>query len=129
MFHVPNSYRDRTHPVFASVDSYGNNGFFWIPHFRIRDYEFRVQASDGMGWEHVSITVAKIDKEASRCPTWEEMCWVKGLFWDEDDCVVQYHPPKSEHISMHPFCLHLWRPTDKELPRPFKEMVGVNLQK
>ena len=78
----------------------------------------RVQASDGMGWEHVSVS------RQDRCPTWNEMCQVKDLFWDEDDCVVQYHPPKSDYVNLHPYCLHLWRPIGVEMPRPPKFMVG-----
>ena len=34
----------------------------------------------------------------------------KALFWDEDDCVIQYHPPRSEYVNNHQNCLHLWRP-------------------
>lgn len=70
-------------------------------------------------WEHVSISTQ------TRCPTWEEMCFVKDLFWDEEDCVVQYHPPKSDYINCHPRCLHLWRPIGLEIPRPPKILVGI----
>jgi len=111
-FKVPNKYRDRITPGIRSTDDLGCNGMFIIPHFRIKGYQLRVMASDGMGWEHVSVTVAPINKHATRCPTWEEMCWVKDQFWDDTDCVVQYHPPKSDYVSMHHFCLHMWRPTD-----------------
>ena len=34
---------------------------------------------------------------------------VKDLFWGEEDAVLQLHPPKSEYVNNHPFCLHLWR--------------------
>lgn len=61
------------------------------------------QASDGGGWEHVSVSTIE------RCPTWDEMCKVKSLFWDDDDLVVQYHPPASEYVNNHPYTLHLWR--------------------
>lgn len=43
--------------------------------------------SFGGGWEHVSVSFA------SRCPTWDEMCEVKDIFWTPEECVVQYHPP------------------------------------
>lgn len=125
-FKVPNEYRDKVTPGLATPDNYGNTGFFKIPHYRINGYELRAMVSDGMGWEHVSITVAPKNKEATRCPTWEEMCWMKTQFWDDDDCVIQFHPPKSEHVSMHHFCLHLWRPIGIELPLPNKLMVGIN---
>ena len=125
MFHVPNKYRERRHPQLKSDDSYGNNGFFIIPHHRTSGYLYRVQASDGMLWEHVSVSVTSgIRKDSSRCPTWEEMCHIKNLFWDEDDCVIQFHPTQSEYVNRHKFVLHLWRPIDQVIPIPDKIMVG-----
>lgn len=56
------------------------------------------------GWEHVSIELY-----ARRLPTWEEMCYVKDLFWDEEEEVVQIHPKKSQYVNMTE-ALHLWRP-------------------
>lgn len=126
MFHVPEKNRLKNHPLLGSDSSYGNNGFFVIPHHRITDYSYNVQASDGEGWEHVSITIDSKKKKVERCPTWEEMCYIKDLFWDEDDCVIQYHPPKSHYVSMHHFCLHLWRPTNQIIPVPDSILVGIN---
>src|SRR5688572_2254376 len=123
---APEYYRVKDHPLFPVCD--GNNGMFVIPHYRIAMYEIRCMISDGMGWEHVSVTVAHIHKEATRCPTWEEMCWVKDQFWNDDEAVVQFHPVKSDYVSMHHFCLHLWRPTDQSLPTPDRLMVGINLK-
>lgn len=104
----------------------GNTGFFIFPHYKISGYEIRCQVSDGMGWEHVSITIGAKNKNATRCPTWDEMCWVKDQFWDDTETVIQYHPPKSKYISCHPFCLHLWRPIDFEIPIPDTILVGPN---
>jgi hypothetical protein len=124
MFHVPNKYRERTHPILKSDDSYGNNGFFIIPYQKTNGLQYRVQASDGMGWEHASVSLGLPGRDALRCPTWEEMCYMKTLFWDDEDCVIQYHPSKSEYVNRHPFVLHLWRPTDQSIPKPLKEMIG-----
>ena len=77
-----------------------------------------IVASDGLGWEHVSVSLR------DRCPTWEEMCWVKDLFWDEEEVVIQYHPTKSQQVNFHPYCLHLWKPTSQRLPMPDPELVG-----
>lgn len=124
MFHVPEKYRWSKGPN-ASTEADGNNGFFVVPHHRIKGYVFYMQASDGMGWEHVSVSVTESGKRQHRCPTWAEMCWVKSQFWDEEDCVIQYHPAKSEYVNMHPFVLHLWRPIGQEIPIPDKIMVGI----
>lgn len=70
------------------------------------------------GWEHVSVSTL------TRVPTWEEMCFVKDLFWDEEECVVQFHPPKSDYVNYHPYCLHMWRHVRKEFPRPPSIFVG-----
>lgn len=125
---IPEYYRNKKGPFPVSDASYGANGFFIFPHYRINGYQLRCQCSDGMGWEHVSITVAPMGKNATRCPTWEEMCWIKDQFWEKSECVVQYHPPESEYVSMHHFCLHLWKPTEIELPLPQSIMVGINLK-
>jgi hypothetical protein len=68
-------------------------------------------------WEHVSVSLP------NRCPTWAEMCFVKNLFWEDHECVVQFHPPRSEYVNLHPFCLHLWRHRDG-FPTPPSHLVG-----
>ena len=84
MFKVPEQYRI-TKGELASDFLYGNNGAFKV--FRGRT-TFLIIASDGMGWEHVSVHCLTDGKE--RTPTWSEMCFVKDLFWSDDDCVIQY---------------------------------------
>lgn len=46
------------------------------------------------------------------------MCAIKDMFFGEDERVMQFHPPKSEYINNYPYCLHLWRPVDTEIPHP-----------
>ena len=114
-FRVPNKFRIRTGRL-ASTDDYGNNGAFEV---RLRHGQsVFVIASDGLGWEHVSVS------RTDRCPTWDEMCQVKAMFWDDEDCVVQFHPPRSEYVDNHPFCLHLWRPVNGAFPMPDSILVG-----
>jgi hypothetical protein len=64
----------------------------------------RVIVSCGDGWDHVSVS------RPSRCPTWEEMSYVKRAFFRDDEWAIEYHPPVRENISVHNFCLHLWYP-------------------
>jgi hypothetical protein len=70
------------------------------------------------GWEHVSVSTQ------GRPPNWEEMCFVKDLFWGDQECVVQFHPPKSEYVNCHPYCLHLWRMIGGAFPMPPSLLVG-----
>jgi len=117
---VPNKYRVGSGLMYSDA-TFGNNGCFAIP---LSNRTFiQVIASDGMDWQHVS-AVAFSDRKP-RTPTWSEMCKIKDLFWNEDECVVQFHPPKSEYVNNHEHCLHLWKPTNFEIPTPPSELVGL----
>jgi len=100
MFCAPEQYRI-LHGEMPSTAADGNNGMFVIPY--TKKNILRIIASDGMGWEHVSISLRK------RCPTWAEMSYIKDLFWSHEDRVIQFHPPKSEYVNCHAYTLHLWR--------------------
>ena len=71
------------------------------------------------GFEHVSVSLP------NRCPNWPEMSFVKSLFWQPEETVVQFHPPEDCHVNNHPYCLHLWRDTTlgHRLPPPLA--VGI----
>lgn len=114
-FHVPEDRRftDKTHPL-GTDKSHGNNGLFDILFGHI---QLAIIASDGGGWEHVSVSTRH------RIPRWEEMCFVKDLFWDEEDEVIQFHPRKSEYVNCHPNCLHLWRPINQSILLPPSNLV------
>lgn len=99
----------------ASDSSYGCNGAFILTRKLV---EIHVVISDGSGWDHVSTSCR------DRCPKWEEMCWIKDLFFLPEDAVIQYHPSESTYINYHPHCLHLWRPQHADLPIPPTWMVG-----
>lgn len=77
----------------------------------------RVIASSGYGWEHVSVSTRK------RMPNWTEMEWVKRRTLG-DVVAYQLHLPESQHINVHRFCLHIWRPLTAEIPLPPNWMVA-----
>lgn len=93
---------------------HGNNGAFRLD---CNGSPLHVIVSDDKGWDHVSVTAN------GRCPTWEEMCYVKGLFFRPDECVMQLHPPDVIYENQNPHCLHLWRPHDETIPMPRRLMV------
>ena len=107
-------YRITTGP-FGTGMSAGHNGAFMI--HTPDNVRLKVICSDGLGWEHVSVSLP------DRTPTWAEMCFIKELFWRDDEWVVQYHPPKAEHVNFHPHCLHLWKPR-AVMPVPPAILVG-----
>jgi len=86
---------------------------------KIRRVKLAIIASWGGGWDHVSVSTAH------RCPAWEEMQEIKQIFWRPDECVIQYHPPEAEYVRNHPYCLHMWRPQQAEIPMPPRIFVGV----
>lgn len=96
------------------------NGYFKV---FVNGRSFFCIASNGGGWEHVSVTPH--NRRRQTCPTWEEMCEIKDLFFEPEERVVQYHPPKSEYVNMHPYCLHLWRPITGNMPFPPAIFVGI----
>lgn len=77
----------------------------------------RVIASIGGGWDHVSVSLA------DRTPTWEELEFVKRLLFKPDEVAVQFHVPPDDHISNHPYTLHLWRPHRQRIRLPPKVFV------
>lgn len=91
-----------------------HNGMFIIP---VRGEEYSVLASNGMGWEHVSVASKK------KIPAWKDMCIIKEMFFEDNEVVMQLHPAKSDYVNNHPNCLHLWRPVNQAIPLPPKECV------
>ncbi len=119
-----------THPIleatrersgrWASDPRHGNNGMF---HVRAKSgVLLRILANDAdacpMGWEHVSVS------SEHRCPSWEEMCFVKDLFWNDDEVVFQLHPAKENYVNRAKYCLHMWRNAKMPVPLPPREYVG-----
>ena len=82
--------------------------------------ELKIIASEGNasniseGWEHVSVSCK------NRCPNWPEMCFVKSLFWSSEETVIQFHPPESEYVNNHSYCLHMFRDTVQEQRLPHR---------
>lgn len=117
-------YQHPTHNLLhlATDKSYGNEGAFLLPKLGGRQYRYYLcVASPGQGWEHVSVSIPG----EKRTPTWEEMCFIKSVFWEDNDAVMQLHPPKRDWVNEHPYCLHLWRPTGVwEIPLPPSDLVG-----
>ena len=117
-FHIPEKYRVTSGQI-GTLTASGNNGAFEIHSLKFKNSRFAVIASDGEGWEHVSVSLH------NRCPTWDEMCFIKNLFWDAEDCVIQFHPPETDYVNNHPYCLHLWRKIGEEFEIPKSYLVGL----
>ena len=99
------SYR-RKHGTLG--DSEGMYGYFFIHGQGLNV----ISSGKHPHWEHVSVSMPR------RCPTWNQMCIVKDLFWELDETVIQFHPKGNEYVNIHTYTLHLWKKTgeDHELP-------------
>ncbi len=83
--------------------------------------------SDGRGWErenlppppweHVSVSTRL------SVPRWEEMCWIRDVFFLPEEWVVQFHPAEADYINVHSHVLHLWRVVGGQFPTPPKACV------
>ena len=99
----------RVHPALGASPSGSNYGFFVVRKYRAT---YASLPCDGEGWDHVSVSLE------DRCPTWGEIQFVKELFFDDSETVVQFHPRKSHYVNKMPHCLHLWKRhgSDYDLP-------------
>lgn len=88
------------------TDPGDREGLFILPAV-VPGRPLRCIVSTGLGWEHVSVS---IETQPTKLPTWPEMDAVKRAFWDDEDAVMQLHPPRSKHRSIAEV-LHLWRPS------------------
>lgn len=109
----------------ASDRSSGNNGAFDILY---NDALLGVIAACGRGWDHVNVHTlvpfrGNYAEYMRRTPTWDEMDYVRKLFFRGDEWVIQYHPPASKYINKHSHTLHMWRPQDEAVPTPPAWMV------
>lgn len=78
---------------------------FLVPY---KSYEFKVVCgvypTDDGTWEHISVALK------NRNPNWDEMCYMKDLFFEDEDECIQFHPKKSQYVNLHNHCLHIWKP-------------------
>lgn len=86
---------------------------------RIDHRQWEVIASNGGGWDHVSI----VPLHHKRMPDWSVMSQLKDLCFYEDETAVEYHPKNSDYVNTHKQCLHIWRPQKEKMPVPPKEFV------
>lgn len=111
-------YRSRVAELrIAGSEGDEGNGCFWVPSPCDGRLLF-VIASNGCGWDHVSVSAKK------RMPNWTEMEFIKRQCFGEDETAMQLHVPPAEHLDFHPLCLHIWRPQHERIPRPPSSLVA-----
>lgn len=68
-------------------------------------------ASWVMDWEHISVS------QGNKIPSWDEMCLARDIFWNDNECVIQYMHENNNNT------MHLWRPVGADIPVPPKILV------
>ena len=72
------------------IDMQNDDGFRALVQFP--HWQGSLIVSWGGGWEHASVSPSR----RNCMPTWDDMCFLKNLVWNEDEAVIQVHPPKAE---------------------------------
>lgn len=68
--------------------------------------------NDDRLWMHVSVS------RPTRIPSYSDMTRVKDLFIGPDRVAYTVLAPASQHVNIHPNCLHLWAPLEGDPPLP-----------
>ena len=84
-------------------ERFSGSGWLIVKPKRVSEAAAVVFGSNENGWEHVSVSFR------DRCPTWDEMCVAKDVFWKPDEACMELHPPEAEYVNIHKYCLHIWR--------------------
>jgi hypothetical protein len=72
---------------------------------------------DGIEWAHASIA------RSTELPSYEDLVTLRTAVWGEEGWAFQVFAPPGDHISIHPFTLHLWGRLDGARIHP---NFGVN---
>jgi len=114
-----NQYRVTTNQVRKLYGSVGDsrNGVFVLKS-PIDKAPLKIIAACDSEWEHVSVS------RKNRCPNWPEMEFIKRTFFSENEIAMQLHVEEKEHINVHPYCLHIWKPLKEKIPLPPSIFVG-----
>ena len=68
-------------------------------------------------WLHVSYS------RPTRVPSYDDLVLVKRCFIGAERKAISVHPPESEHVNLHPYCLHLWHALDGDGLPDFRSHV------
>lgn len=108
----------KNNPALSNIQIGADGGFAEI---FVDNWRGHVIWSDGAGWEHISVSA----HSKKIIPSWKDMCYIKSIFFYDDEVAIQIHPRKSDYVNNVENCLHLWRCKYKEMTLPPSVLVGV----
>lgn len=74
--------------------------------------------ADNKFWQHVSVS------RKSRLPSYDDLKLVKSMFIGDDKEAYQVFVKESNHVNIHPYCLHLWSCLDGNVMPDFTQGSG-----
>lgn len=77
---------------------------------------------DGQRWIHLSCAYM----DTKRLPEWDVLVRARDVVLGHDAKALQVLAPRSEHINIHRYCLHLWHCVDGD-PLPDFTRGGLGL--
>jgi len=86
----------------------GSEAKRWVHRSRLTAIMSVEDRSPGGIWWHVSVA------HPLGLPTWEQVVEVKEAFMGKEVKAMHLLPPRSEWMSVHPNCLHVWVRLDGE---------------
>lgn len=109
-----------------SLEKYANNTIgksnisksFLIP-LNDNKKAFVIASEDFVGWDHVSAHIISVESGSlNRTPNNEEMQFLRNIFFEDEDVVVEFHPAKKDYINNYSYALHMWKSTDNVFSFP-----------
>lgn len=74
---------------------------------------------DGNEWVHASLAFSE------EMPTYDDLVLLRAAVWGDDGWAFQVFAPPSDHISIHPYALHLWGRLDGVRSHPDFGRMGT----
>lgn len=94
-------------------EPYGEDGWVMVRKDRLASVIVScARFEDGIEWVHASIAKADI------LPEYDDLVVLRQAVWGATGWAFQVFAPPSDHISIHPYALHLWGRLDGERTHP-----------
>lgn len=112
-FPLPNNEDYNKQTNIENINIPRKKGYYNISIIQTNDWK-RIQVSL-LNWWHQQLKVF---------PTWDEMCAIKDIFFNDDEAIIEIHPSDEYKIYEKDYTIDLWKPLNKELPLPNPDLVG-----
>ena len=74
---------------------------------------------DNKAWLHVSVS------REHKIPSYQDLLFAKNTLIGAEKKAIQVFPPATEHVNIHPYCLHLWSCLERDSLPDFARENGM----